>query len=122
MLTARGIIIPDGEEKIIQSLEKGVVSKILIKEGTSRGQRIYWHPDKCGLNDAMLRNVFNIYVGDRKTRSIKRVKPVEKSVVHEDKMSIETAILFLVEHGYTGVITRQPNIYTIETIDLGKIK
>ena len=24
--------------------------KILIKEGTSRGQRIYWHPDKCGLS------------------------------------------------------------------------
>jgi hypothetical protein len=38
------------------------------------------------------------------------------------KMSIETAILFLVEQGYTGIITRQPNIYTVETIDLGKIK
>lgn len=96
--------------------------KIIIKEGTSRAQRLYWHPDKCGLNDAMLRNVFNIYVGDKKTRCVKRVKPVEKPVVHEDKMSIETAILFLVEQGYTGVITRQPNIYTIETIDLGKIK
>ena len=33
VVTARGIIIPDGEEKIIQSLEKGVVSQILIKEG-----------------------------------------------------------------------------------------
>lgn len=96
--------------------------KILIKEGTSRAQRIYWHPDKCGLNDAMLRNVFNIYVGDKKTRCVKRVKPVEKPVIHEEKMSIETAILFLVEQGYTGIITRQPNIYTIETIDLGKIK
>lgn len=96
--------------------------KILIKEGTSRGQRIYWHPDKCGLNDAMLRNVFNIYVGDKKTKNVKRVKPVKRPIIHEDKMSIETAILFLVEQGYTGVITRQPNIYTIETIDLGKIK
>lgn len=96
--------------------------KILIKEGTSRGQRIYWHPDKCGINEAMLRNVFNIYVGDKKTRCVKRVKPVEKPVVREDKMSIETAILFLVEQGYTGIITRQPNIYTTETIDLGKIK
>ena len=96
--------------------------KILIKEGTSRAQRIYWHPDKCGLNDAMLRNVFNIYVGDRRTRSIKRAKPVARPVVREDKMSIETAILFLVEQGYTGIITRQPNIYTTETIDLGKIK
>lgn len=33
VVTARGIIIPDGEQKIIQSLEKGVVSKIMAKEG-----------------------------------------------------------------------------------------
>ena len=97
--------------------------KILIKEGTSRAQRIYWHPDKVGLNEAMLRNVYNIYVGDRRKREIKPRKVVVKPVAqHEDKMSIETAILFLVEQGYTGIITRQPNIYTIETIDLGKIK
>lgn len=97
--------------------------KILIKEGTSRAQRVYWHPDKAGLNEAMLRNVYNIYVGDKRKREIKPRKAVVKPVVHhEDKMSIETAILFLVEQGYTGIITRQPNIYTIETIDLGKIK
>lgn len=33
VVTARGIIIPDGEEKVVQSLEKGVVSKILVQEG-----------------------------------------------------------------------------------------
>lgn len=33
VVTSRGIIIPDGEEKIIQPLEKGVVSKIMVKEG-----------------------------------------------------------------------------------------
>ena len=33
VVTSRGLIIPDGEEKIIQSLEKGIVSKILVKEG-----------------------------------------------------------------------------------------
>lgn len=33
VVTSRGVIIPDGEEKIIQPLEKGVVSKILVKEG-----------------------------------------------------------------------------------------
>lgn len=33
VVTSRGVIIPDGEEKIIQPLEKGVVSQILVKEG-----------------------------------------------------------------------------------------
>lgn len=33
VVTARGIIIPDGEEKVIQPLEKGIISKILVKEG-----------------------------------------------------------------------------------------
>ena len=33
VVTARGLIIPDGEEKVIQPLEKGMVSQILAKEG-----------------------------------------------------------------------------------------
>lgn len=93
--------------------------KILIKEGTSRGQRIYWHPDKCGLNEAMLRNVYNIYVGDKRKKEVKKVKVVVKQ---ESKMSVETAILFLVENGFKGILERHPNAYTTETIDLSKIK
>ena len=93
--------------------------KILIKEGTSRGQRIYWHPDKCGLNEAMLRNVYNIYIGDRRKREVKKVKVVVKQ---ESKMSVDTAILFLVENGFKGILERHLNAYTNETIDLSKIK
>lgn len=93
--------------------------KILIKEGTSRGQRIYWHPDKCGLNEAMLRNVYNIYIGDKRKREVRKVKVVVKQ---ESKMSVDTAILFLVENGFTGILERHPNAYTTETIDLSKIK
>lgn len=33
VITARGMIIPTGEEKVIQSLEKGVVGTIAVKEG-----------------------------------------------------------------------------------------
>lgn len=33
VITARGIVIPDGEEKIVQSLDKGVVSEVFVKEG-----------------------------------------------------------------------------------------
>ena len=33
VVTARGLIIPTGEEKLIQSLDKGVVTDLLVKEG-----------------------------------------------------------------------------------------
>ena len=101
--------------------------KILIKEGTSRAQRIYWHPDKVGLNEAMLRNVYNIYVGDKRKREIKKSKNKKAvvkqvAVTNNTEMSIETAILYLVEQGFTGILSRQLNAYTIETLDLSKIK
>ena len=42
VITARGIVIPDGEEKIIQSLDKGVVRELLVKEGeyVNKGQSL----------------------------------------------------------------------------------
>lgn len=33
VVTARGLIIPTGEEKVVQSLDKGVVTTIAVKEG-----------------------------------------------------------------------------------------
>ena len=33
VITARGIIIPTGEEKVVQSLDKGVVTTLAVKEG-----------------------------------------------------------------------------------------
>ncbi|MCR4881491.1 MAG: HlyD family efflux transporter periplasmic adaptor subunit [bacterium] len=33
VVTARGLIIPSGEEKVVQSLDKGVVTTISVKEG-----------------------------------------------------------------------------------------
>lgn len=42
VVTARGIIIPNGEEKVIQPLEKGVVSEIRVEEGdyVAKGQTL----------------------------------------------------------------------------------
>ncbi len=42
VVTARGIIIPSGEEKVIQPLEKGVVSEIKVEEGDyiTKGQTV----------------------------------------------------------------------------------
>ena len=33
VVTARGLIIPSGEEKVVQSLDKGIVTTIAVKEG-----------------------------------------------------------------------------------------
>lgn len=33
VVTARGIVIPDGEEKLVQSLDKGVLTALNVKEG-----------------------------------------------------------------------------------------
>jgi len=40
VVTARGLIIPTGEEKLVQSLDKGVVTTIAVKEGeyVTKGQ------------------------------------------------------------------------------------
>lgn len=40
VVTARGIVIPDGEEKFVQSLDKGVLTSLNVKEGEyiSKGQ------------------------------------------------------------------------------------
>ena len=40
VVTARGLIIPTGEEKLVQSLDKGVVTRIAVKEGeyVTKGQ------------------------------------------------------------------------------------
>jgi len=40
VITARGLIIPNGEEKLVQSLDKGVVTTISVKEGeyVNKGQ------------------------------------------------------------------------------------
>ena len=42
VVTARGLIIPTGEEKVIQSLDKGVVTELLVKEGeyVNEGQSV----------------------------------------------------------------------------------
>jgi deoxyxylulose-5-phosphate synthase len=94
--------------------------KIIIKEGNRASQKIYWHPDKAGLNEQMSRNVYNIYVGDKRKKIIKPKKQNVK-IVKTTELSIETAILFLVENGFTGQLTRHPNPYTTETVDLSKL-
>ena len=42
VVTARGVVIPNGEEKIVQSLDKGVVRELQVKEGdyVKQGQTV----------------------------------------------------------------------------------
>ncbi len=42
VVSAQGIVIPDGEEKVVQSLDKGILSEIYVKEGdlVQKGQTL----------------------------------------------------------------------------------
>lgn len=57
VITARGVVIPDGEAKIIQAFETGVVDEILVKEGefVKKGQLLININSKT--TDAKLKSV-----------------------------------------------------------------
>ena len=57
VVNARGIVIPDGESKIIQPLETGVVKQILVKEGdfVKKGQLLI--KIDASTTDAQLKSV-----------------------------------------------------------------
>ena len=50
VVTARGMVIPDGEQKLVQSLDKGVVSSILVKEGDYVEEGQIFHGPQMGLS------------------------------------------------------------------------
>lgn len=60
VVNARGIVIPDGESKIIQPLETGVVKQILVKEGdfVKKGQLLI--KIDASTTDAQLKSVTKI--------------------------------------------------------------
>lgn len=95
-----------------------VDSKLLIKEGNNRGQKVYWHPDKSSPNNHMIQQVYNVYIADTKVR-IKEAKP-------KGRVSLDSALKSLVKLGFTGEIRRtihnHNGIKTIEIVNLDEIK
>ena len=95
-------------------------SKLLIKEGNNRGQRIFWHPDKTSPNPSMQQKIYNMYIRDAKRQD-------KVSVTHHrGRVSLDAALKALVQLGFTGEIRRtvkiSNGIKTVEYVNLGEIK
>lgn len=89
---------------------------LLITHGTRKYQTTEWNKCKATPNPSMLKEVYRIYT----------MEPQSKVKVAKRKTSpFESALMTLVNLGYTGVLTKSTvNGYatTIETVDLSKIK
>lgn len=95
-------------------------SKLLIKEGNNRGQRIFWHPDKTSPNPSMQQKIYNMYIRDAKRQD-------KVSVTHHrGRVSLDAALKALVQLGFTGEIRRTVKVSngmkTVEYVNLGEIK
>lgn len=94
--------------------------KLIIKEGNARGQKIYWHPDKCGMNHHLQQKVYSEYIRDAKSHS------KVGTTTHRGRVSLDAALKVLVQLGFTGEIKRTISYNgpkkTIEVIDLTQIK
>ena len=93
--------------------------KLLIREGATRGMKMYWHPNRSNPNPAMARDVFKEYTKDARHSEKVRVKQKRSA-----STSLESALRTLVKLDYTGVISRvsvKGFVKITESIDLSKI-
>lgn len=90
---------------------------LIIKEGQTAGQKIYWNPEKSTPNPTMLQEIYRIYAKDRKSKVRVSKKP--------GKISLEAALRTLVKMGFAGVIEKsvKDGYRTMkEVIDLSKVE
>lgn len=88
--------------------------QLLVTYGFGRGQYTSWNPQMSKPNPEMLASIYKEYTKDAKSR----VKVIKK----EGRISLERALRALVMLGYTGVISKSINSFTVESIDLSKIE
>lgn len=89
-----------------------IENKLLLVDGKGRSVKYEWNPQRSAMNPSMARHIYDIYLGTEKRKVKLRIK------TKETKITLESALSYLVKHGYTGTITKQVNKYTTETIDL----
>lgn len=92
--------------------------KLLLVDGKGRGVKYSWNPQRAQLNPAMQKSVYEEYIGNERRTVKLKVNTTKKS----SRISLDSALQFLVRHGFTGTISRETNHYTTECIDLSKIK
>lgn len=93
--------------------------KLLIREGATRGMKMYWHPNRSTPNPTMARDVFKEYTKDARHSEKVRVNHKRSA-----STSLESALRTLVKLDYTGVISRvsvKGFVKITESIDLSKI-
>lgn len=95
-----------------------IKNKLMFVEGNARTQITLWNKSKSALNPAMQKFIYEQYVGNEKRKVKLKVDTTKKS----SRISLDSALQFLVKHGFTGTIRRQINQYTTEYIDLSLIK
>lgn len=86
VVTARGIVIPDGEAKIIQPLETGIIKEILVKEGdfVKQGQLLVLIDTMT--TDAQLKTVKETLEISRQEAKRLKAQGMEKTPVLEDEI------------------------------------
>lgn len=96
-----------------------IKNKLMFVEGNARTQITLWNKSKSALNPAMQKFIYEQYVGNEKRKVKLKVDTTTKK---SSRISLDSALQFLVKHGFTGTIRRQTNQYTTECIDLSLIK
>lgn len=89
--------------------------KLLLVIGKGRGSKTEWNKSRCAMNSALMKSVYDEYINNQRTRKVKEVKP------KVTKITLDSVLQYLVKQGYTGIISKSVNDYTIESIDLSKI-
>lgn len=93
--------------------------KLLLVDGKGRGMKYSWNSQRSAMNYAMQKSIYEEYIGSEKRKVKLKVNTAPKK---SSRVSLETALQFLVKNGFTGTIRRQTNQYTTEVIDLSLIK
>lgn len=92
--------------RVVAILEEMDLLKIT---GACRSTSYYWNKEKAGVNSSMVRKVHELYIG----------KPVDETPKH--KLTVERAVKFLQESGWSGKLERsftEGLISTTEVIEL----
>lgn len=88
--------------------------KLLIVDGQGRGIKYEWNSQRSAMNPEMAKHLYNVYLGAEK----RKVKLKVKTDKPKERMSVESALKYLANHGFTGELKRKVNAYTIEIINV----
>lgn len=69
--------------------------QLLFITGSTRGQRVSWNTQKCGMNPVLVKNIYSIFS--------KEEKPVRRK---STKLQYDEIVHYLQSRGWSGTLTR----------------